>query len=620
MRRVFVICLLLIAAFAGGPTTTSAEWNATGDDVKVGVIDFGFDITDGSPIEENVEKVEVFSGSGNAQFTDTDAHGTTVSEIVTDPDIGGASNAELYIASGDGASIGYYEAIDWLVQEQDVDIIVASLGFYNVLYDGDSEPARAAADAVENGTVFITSSGNQGQKHWRGNLTGSGEYLEISGETHNEIVGANADRIYITRTDRDNESYPSNLQMELRYPDSTTDTLDLNLSENEIFRTESPSKSTIPDGTEIRFTGDPAPIDMHIRGAGAQLQISRQIGALTSPADAPETISVGAINNQGQIQPYSSGGPNVDGEAYVDFVATDDHVLESRSGTAGTSFAAPVVTGYTAQLLEQDPSLTPQETQDILSQSTEQSQQDPVLGYGTIDTSVFSELGPFNITGVERTSAGFEVVAENDGQIRSVENLTARIDGELVYNSEVTLQPGQQRGFYIENEWTKFGNRSVQIENQEFDVTLRPQSGVEVSHTDTVRYRINSYSSENRTAGGGLIANVSVTESQGQWEMIFTNLEPRAEHIISVGDESEVWQSTQNGTITVTGDEATNVSLTRQPFGFAAPDGIEGIASLFDSQSLENVPVGPVIVILGLGGGLVVVYVRSRGVEVTEYV
>lgn len=98
---------------------------------------------------------------------------------------------------------------------------------------------------------------------------------------------------------------------------------------------------------------------------------------LTTPADADGVIAVGATEREGKaVQDYSSRGP-ADGKQRPHLIAPGG-IFEGVGITsclvgggfgdvgAGTSFAAPHVTGMLALLLERDPNLTPDQLRDML--------------------------------------------------------------------------------------------------------------------------------------------------------------------------------------------------------------------------------------------------------------
>jgi hypothetical protein len=82
---------------------------------------------------------------------------------------------------------------------------------------------------------------------------------------------------------------------------------------------------------------------------------------ITAPADAPDVIAVGANQAKARMKMYySSVGPE-----FLDYVKPEI----TCHADLGTSFAAPVITGMLACLLEKKPQLQTQEIRQILLQS-----------------------------------------------------------------------------------------------------------------------------------------------------------------------------------------------------------------------------------------------------------
>lgn len=126
---------------------------------------------------------------------------------------------------------------------------------------------------------------------------------------------------------------------------------------------------------------------------------------ITVPADAPGVIAVGAVHPvSGSISSFSSRGPTADGRIKPDVVAPGQNVwgVSGRGAGAGadpfslreyvpwrgTSFAAPIVSGACALLLQQHPQWTPAEVADALrSTATDLGPAGPdtVFGWGLID-------------------------------------------------------------------------------------------------------------------------------------------------------------------------------------------------------------------------------------------
>ncbi|KAA3600959.1 MAG: T9SS C-terminal target domain-containing protein [Calditrichaeota bacterium] len=94
---------------------------------------------------------------------------------------------------------------------------------------------------------------------------------------------------------------------------------------------------------------------------------------ILTPADVEEVISVGAVNEFGEITSFSSNGPTSDGRIKPDICAMGARVLtvsnfsdSTFTFSSGTSFSAPLVAGGIALLLELDKTLTPKRVADGL--------------------------------------------------------------------------------------------------------------------------------------------------------------------------------------------------------------------------------------------------------------
>ncbi len=111
---------------------------------------------------------------------------------------------------------------------------------------------------------------------------------------------------------------------------------------------------------------------------------------LIAPADADSIIAVGSVDRYRTIAWSSSRGPTADGRIKPEVVAQGDgvHTVDPEENNkyaqfSGTSFAAPLVAGLCAQLLDLNPAFSPMELRNVLiSTATKSNSPDNSYGYG----------------------------------------------------------------------------------------------------------------------------------------------------------------------------------------------------------------------------------------------
>ncbi len=117
-----------------------------------------------------------------------------------------------------------------------------------------------------------------------------------------------------------------------------------------------------------------------------------------SPGIEPSIITIGSFNDMGTVDRkddkmsrYSSIGPTIDGIVKPDLVSPGQNITSLKPGggyttMSGTSMATPVAAGLVADMLEANPSLTPDEVKEILMSTAEDRGLDPNMqGAGYID-------------------------------------------------------------------------------------------------------------------------------------------------------------------------------------------------------------------------------------------
>jgi uncharacterized repeat protein (TIGR01451 family) len=162
-------------AVMNGPAWHTASH--TGAGIKVGIIDAGFeDYTSllGTDLPASVTVKNFVDGENDGDVdNDGDAqseqHGLACAEIIHDI----APGASLYFAKI-LTDIDLAEAVAWLKDTHQVDIISTSLGFYNATPgDGTGVFANMVQDARNAGILWATAAGNDREVHWGGSYSPS---------------------------------------------------------------------------------------------------------------------------------------------------------------------------------------------------------------------------------------------------------------------------------------------------------------------------------------------------------------------------------------------------------------------------------------------------------------
>lgn len=113
---------------------------------------------------------------------------------------------------------------------------------------------------------------------------------------------------------------------------------------------------------------------------------------ISTPADAIDVLTVGAVNGDEAFAPFSSHGPSADGRVKPDVCAMGQGTtvlnvgVDSVVQANGTSFAAPVLAGLVACLWQMHPTRTAQEIMEAVRQSASlYSDPNDSLGHGIPD-------------------------------------------------------------------------------------------------------------------------------------------------------------------------------------------------------------------------------------------
>ena len=177
---------------------------------------------------------------------------------------------------------------------------------------------------------------------------------------------------------------------------------------------------------------------------------SGNIGALDFPARYPETISVGALNDQNIRAEFSQTGTNLDFMAPgVDILSTVP--INQYAVYSGTSFSSPWIAGVVALMLSKHRTkggTTPINNVEDVREHLKKAAidmgpegRDPMTGFGLIDVRKLIKNGE-NI--MDELAAKFnEWIADQkalDGQIQNAENALSQLQNQKTAGEEKAQQ------------------------------------------------------------------------------------------------------------------------------------------------------------------------------------
>jgi len=391
------------AATEGIEAINADAWHTfghLGQGVKVGIIDGGFEgYSDllGSDLPASVVVRNFVDGETDEDLDGTTPHGTACAEIIHDV----APGAALHLAKI-GTNLDLQEAVEWLKDTHQVDIISTSLGWYNLTPgDGTGEFADLVRETRDAGILWVTAAGNDRESHWGGAYVDDGyDYHTFAADQNVNYFGPGNGNAYLipagylvqvylrwddwTQVDQDYDLYL------LRFNDTTQDWEEVDYSVNE----QDGSPGQTPTEAVWGYTsGDAAPYGFVIARWDSNRNVNLEVFAPNMPrldelvharslanlADAPDAVTVAALDVSAPYpqEVYSSEGPTngPGGTASGGFakpeiagfanVATVSYGTSSRFN--GTSSATPHVAGAAALALSARPSASPAWLQTFLS-------------------------------------------------------------------------------------------------------------------------------------------------------------------------------------------------------------------------------------------------------------
>jgi len=360
--------------------TGADEWHQSGmrgAGASVAIIDLGF-----RGLTAARTAGEIPANAIGVDFTNTgletgSVHGTGVAEHVADM----APAAQLYLIKV-GDQLDLQNAVDYL-RTHSVRIANHSVGWVNASYYDGTGFFSNLIDRSRNvdGVFWVVSAGNSARRHWRGAWKDANNngWLEFAGSDEGLGLTTASARpcIYLNWNQYGNSV--TNLDLYIRRANGTTAASSTNAQGG----TRRPAESVCfnyvsgdaPYTVAVkRVAGTTTGLDLTIHSFHNELEHKVPTSAFMDPAAARGAFTIGAVNqsiwNQSSPapEPFSSRGPTNDGRIKPDLAGPDGttSLTYGTRGAYGTSFSSPTVAGAAALHLSRDPTLGPDELEDLL--------------------------------------------------------------------------------------------------------------------------------------------------------------------------------------------------------------------------------------------------------------
>ncbi len=384
-----------------------------GSEIRVCAISDGADSVSVSQatgdLPDDIEINPILPGNGD--------EGTALMEIIHDI----APGAQLFF-SGPNTSVEMIDSIEFCANNADV--MIDDLGFLGEPFFEDGPVAEAAADAVDQGVVFVSAGGNDADQHYqalyRDTEPSSGDnnahdFGLVTGEANDTamriLIPPQQTIIFVLQWNDQIGQSSNDYDLFLFDPSTgeeitrSDDIQNGNDDPIESVGVSNRSSSAFADVDIVidRFSGGARTLEMFFNGPVIPQEFNVPEDSVFGHPAVSEVIAVGAVpsNNPNIIEGFSSQGPVTisfpsQSRLKPDVVAPNRVSITGAGGFpssnpgsfAGTSAAAPHIAGVVALMLDKNPNLSPAEVANILGDTAIDLGQpgfDDIFGFGRVD-------------------------------------------------------------------------------------------------------------------------------------------------------------------------------------------------------------------------------------------
>lgn len=302
-----------------GSDEARETFGVDGSGIKVGVISDGVDSLAASQMSGDLPNIVQVGDPGSGD------EGTAILEIVHDI----APGADLAFHNGT-TTLNFIQAIEFFTNNG-ADVIVDDIGFLAEPFFQDGSVAQAAAGAVDNGIIYVSSAGNDGDAHYQalfldtdpedGDDEANFHDFGLAADEGSDIgmtieLPANRTSIVVLQWSNHFGEASDDYDLFLVDPDtaevidSSTDVQDGDDDPIEVAGITNDGPGTgFFDIVINKFSGEDQTLEIFFNQGGTPVEFNVSGNSVYGHPAAPGVISVGATFN-GEVEAFSSEGPS----------------------------------------------------------------------------------------------------------------------------------------------------------------------------------------------------------------------------------------------------------------------------------------------------------------------